>query len=75
MMKSQYYIEDNKPSSNSAKDLFVYCVEKVIASDLFSQAYMQYSHGHLGCATGASPRAHIPQGRAIVPAVFQEQGR
>lgn len=36
----QYYIADNKPASNSAKDLFVYCVEKVIEKDLFSKAYM-----------------------------------
>ena len=36
----QYYIADNKPASNSAKDLFVYCVEKVIEKNLFSKAYM-----------------------------------
>lgn len=47
MKKGQYYIEDNKPSSNSAKDLFVYCVEKVIASDLFSQAYMHNQWANL----------------------------
>ena len=36
----QYYIADDKPASNSAKDLFVYCVKKVIEKDLFSEAYM-----------------------------------
>ena len=36
----QYYIADDKPASNSAKDLFVYCVEKVIEKNLFSKAYM-----------------------------------
>lgn len=36
----QYYIQDNKPASNSAKDLFEYCVKKVIEKDLFSKAYM-----------------------------------
>ena len=36
----QYYIADNKPASNSAKDLFEYCVKKVIEKDLFSMAYM-----------------------------------
>ena len=36
----QYYIADDKPASNSAKDLFEYCVKKVIEKDLFSMAYM-----------------------------------
>ena len=36
----QYYIADDKPASNSAKDLFKYCVEKVIEKDIFSKAYM-----------------------------------
>jgi hypothetical protein len=36
----QYYIADNKPTSNSAKDLFEYCVKKVIEKALFSKAYM-----------------------------------
>lgn len=36
----QYYIPDNKPASNTAKDLFVYCVEKVNAKGLFATAYM-----------------------------------
>ena len=36
----QYYIADDKPASNSAKDLFKYCVEKVIKKNLFSKAYM-----------------------------------
>ena len=44
---SQYYIAENKPSGNSAKDLFVYCVENVIASDLFSQAYMHNQWANL----------------------------
>ena len=26
----QYYIQDNRPASSSAKDLFIYCVKKVI---------------------------------------------
>lgn len=36
----QYYIADDKPASNSAKDLFEYCVEKVIEKNLFSKTYM-----------------------------------
>ena len=36
----QYYIADDRPASNSAKDLFVYCVKKVIEKDLFNEAYM-----------------------------------
>ena len=36
----QYYIQDNKPASNSAKDLFVYCVKKVIEKNLFSESMM-----------------------------------
>lgn len=36
----QYYIADDKPASNSAKDLFEYCVKKVIEKNLFSKAYM-----------------------------------
>ena len=36
----QYYIADDRPASNSAKDLFVYCVKKVIEKGLFSKAYM-----------------------------------
>lgn len=36
----QYYIADNKPANNSAKELFKYCVEMVIKKDLFSKAYM-----------------------------------
>ena len=47
MRKGQYYIEDNKPSSSSAKDLFVYCVEKVIDKELFSQAYMHNQWANL----------------------------
>ena len=37
---SQYYIKEDKPSSNSAKDLFEYCVKKAKEKDLFSKAYM-----------------------------------
>lgn len=40
MKISQYYIEDNRPASSSAKDLFVYCIRKVIAKKLFSQSMM-----------------------------------
>lgn len=29
----QYYIPDNKPASNSAKDIFAYCVTKVNDKD------------------------------------------
>lgn len=47
MRKGQYYIEDNKPSSSSAKDLFEYCVEKVIDKDLFFQAYMHNQWANL----------------------------
>lgn len=36
----QYYIADNKPASNSARDLFEYCVETVNEKALFSKAYM-----------------------------------
>lgn len=36
----QYYIQDNKPASNSAKDLFVYCVKKVIEKNLLSESMM-----------------------------------
>ena len=40
MRISQYYIKEDKPSSNSAKDLFEYCVKKAKEKDLFSKAYM-----------------------------------
>lgn len=36
----QYYIADNKPASNSARDLFEYCVKKVKEKALFPKAYM-----------------------------------
>lgn len=36
----QYYIQDNRPESNSPTDLFIYCVRKVIEKHLFSQSYM-----------------------------------
>ena len=36
----QYYIQENRPTSSSAKDLFVYCVKKVIENDLFSRSMM-----------------------------------
>ena len=36
----QFYIADNKPASNSARDLFEYCLEKAKEKDLFSEAYM-----------------------------------
>ena len=36
----QYYIQENRPTSSSAKDLFVFCVKKVIYNDLFSQSMM-----------------------------------
>ena len=36
----QYYIENNRPASNSAKDLFEYCVGIVRDKDLFSTSYM-----------------------------------
>ena len=36
----QYYIQENRPASNSAKDLFVFCVKKVIDKGLFSQSKM-----------------------------------
>ena len=36
----QYYIQENRPASNSAKDLFVFCVKKVIDKGLFSQFKM-----------------------------------
>lgn len=40
MRISQYYIGDNKPASNSAEDLFYFCVKKVIEKGLFSQSKM-----------------------------------
>lgn len=36
----QYYIQDNRPASSSAKDLFIYCVKKVIDENRFSQSMM-----------------------------------
>lgn len=36
----QYYIQNNRPASSSAKDLFVFCVKKVVYNDLFSQSMM-----------------------------------
>lgn len=36
----QYYIQDNRPVSSSAKDLFVFCVKKVIDENRFSQSMM-----------------------------------
>lgn len=36
----QYYIQEDRPASSSAKDLFVYCVKKVINNNLFSQSMM-----------------------------------
>ncbi len=36
----QYYIQDNKPASSSAKDLFVFCVKKVIDKNLLSESMM-----------------------------------
>ena len=40
MRMQQYYIADDKPASNTARDLFKYCVKKVIKKNLFSKAYM-----------------------------------
>lgn len=40
MRQKQYYIADNKPASNSARDLFEYCVKKVKEKALFNKAYM-----------------------------------
>ena len=37
---SQYYIQDNKPASSSAKDLFEFCVRKAIEKELLSQSMM-----------------------------------
>ena len=36
----QYFIESNKPASNSAKDLFEFCVRKAIVKELLSQTMM-----------------------------------
>ncbi len=36
----QYYIQDNKPASSSAKDLFEFCVRKAIENKLLSQSMM-----------------------------------
>ena len=43
----QFYIADNKPASNSARDLFEYCVEKAMEKDLFSEAYMHNQWANL----------------------------
>lgn len=40
MKRSQYYIEENKPASNSAKDIFLFCIKKLIEKDLFSKSMM-----------------------------------
>ena len=37
---SQFYIRENKPSGNSAKELFKYCLKNVIERRLFSEALM-----------------------------------
>lgn len=36
----QYYIQENKPASNSPEDLFEYCVRKVIEKELFHESLM-----------------------------------
>ncbi len=35
----QYYIADDRPASNAAKDLFAYCVKKARGKDLFGKAH------------------------------------
>ena len=57
----QYYIADNKPASNSAKDLFDYCVEMVKERDLFSKAYMhnQWANILFGYEKSSSDRTDL----------------
>lgn len=40
MKMSQNYIESKRPASNSSKDLFVFCIKKVLDKELFSQSMM-----------------------------------
>ena len=40
MRISQYYIKEDKPSSNSAKDLFEYSVKKAIEKNLLPKSYI-----------------------------------
>jgi superfamily I DNA and/or RNA helicase len=40
MRRSQYYIDYDRPSSNSAEDLFVFCIKQVIERRLFSTSFM-----------------------------------
>ena len=57
----QYYIADNKPASNSARDLFEYCVEKAMEKDLFSEAYMhnQWANLLFGYEKNSSERTDL----------------
>ena len=57
----QYYIADNKPASNSAKDLLVYCIEKVKAKDFFGEAYMhnQWANKLFGYEKNSSMRIEL----------------
>lgn len=69
----QYYIADNKPASNSAKDLFVYCVKKVIEKDLFSKAYMhnQWANILFGYETSSDMRIdHMSMVKTEYPIYF-----
>ena len=57
----QFYIADNKPASNSARDLFEYCVEKAMEKDLFSEAYMhnQWANLLFGYEKNSSERTDL----------------
>ncbi|MBR2113580.1 MAG: AAA family ATPase [Prevotella sp.] len=57
----QFYIADNKPASNSARDLFEYCVEKAMEKDIFSEAYMhnQWANLLFGYEKNSSERTDL----------------
>ena len=43
----QFYIREDKPASNATKDLFKYCVRKVIEKSLFDKAFMHNQWANL----------------------------
>ena len=57
----QFYIAENKPACNSARDLFEYCVEKAMEKDLFSEAYMhnQWANLLFGYEKNSSERTDL----------------
>lgn len=57
----QYYIQENKPNSGSEKDLFEFCVKKVIDKNLFSQSmtHNQWAAFLFGYETSSTARADM----------------